>query len=625
MKQRVFLLLGLVGAYFIFISTCWAGNVAGPPSIEEVIVISKSDSSSVPDDQSKLVRYGENVTLYATVKSENSYYLGYTGSRLPDRVKIRGKIYSIENGLLKRWKKDWEPLKINWFKIMPRPQPSYAPGEYKWYSNVITEGEFEGGWRGFDIIEYEQFPLSQEGWTCKPERKVGTVRFRAEVIYKGKVFSSPGKPDPDHPSGISAEDYDKGIKDTVHRISRLSNHPNPLIRYVEALKGVPWCWGVDYRDPPKNTPSRHQADLSNPVAIECSDLVISALRAMGNKNLVYTSAQDLVKGRYTLPVGKNEVYSLQRISLFKNWIPRGILWFDHKFYIFGNKKIQIRDETFLKLLREIKIEDSRYEIVDIALSKKGEIYSILQKDLDRIICLIREGKVEEIFKPEIEKRIKLKGTEYSCKISINPGSLDVDSGKFYLLESDTIHVFSIEGRYLSSISLEGLYENYIPTGPFSFKKGLFYVPVDNKRIVVYNAIGKLVKKLNMQEDFIQAIAVLEDRIAVLSLFPSRIQLYNLDGSFLWDYSDRWLNQQGKEVKIRIGSNKDDLQLGDLIITIDPSYHTLLLYEDNGNGFFDSKDKVICAGHKGVEIREASYFEGRKFVLRKLKPQIKISP
>ena len=102
MKQRVFLLLVLFGVYFIFISTCRAGNVAGQPLIEEVIVISKSDSSSVPDDQSKLVPYGEDVTLYATVKSGNSYYLGYTGSRLPDRVKIRGKIYSIENGFLIR-------------------------------------------------------------------------------------------------------------------------------------------------------------------------------------------------------------------------------------------------------------------------------------------------------------------------------------------------------------------------------------------------------------------------------------------------------------------------------------------------------------------------------------------
>jgi len=63
-------------------------------------------------------------------------------------------------------------------------------------------------------------------------------------------------------------------------------------------------------------------------------------------------------------------------------------------------------------------------------------------------------------------------------------------------------------------------------------------------------------------------------------------------------------------------------VGDLLITVSPTYHLLVLYEDNGNRILDSEDKVICAGHHGVEIRKVSYFEKRKFVLRRLDPSIK---
>ena len=91
------------------------------------------------------------------------------------------------------------------------------------------------------------------------------------------------------------------------------------------------------------------------------------------------------------------------------------------------------------------------------------------------------------------------------------------------------------------------------------------------------------------------------------------------------YTDRFLNEKGEVVRIKIGSSSESLHIGDLILTTSPTYHTLLLYKDNGNGLFDSKDEVICAGHKGVEIRKASYFEGREFVLRRVEEKIKTSP
>jgi len=628
-KKILFLLTFFLLMFLIF-SVRGISNPTQLPEIDEVIIVSGIDST--PDDKSKLVKYDEDIWLYAAVKSGENWYLGYPESSLPEKIKIKGKIHSIENDSLKRWEeKLWGSLKIKWYKIMPKPAPSYAPGEYKWYSNVITEGEYEGKWRGFDIIEYEQYPLKEEGWSFKPEREIGTVRFRAEVVFNGKIISSPGRPDPTHPSGISAEDYEKGIKDTVHRISRLSNHPNPLIRYIEALKGVPWCWGTEYRDSPKNTPSQHQSDFSNPVAIECSDLVISALRAMGNEKLDYTSAEDLSKGRYTLPVGDGMTLTYSKAHPFKNWTPRGLSWsYKKEFYIYGKQKIQIRDEQF-NLIREVKIKDPSFEFIDITISKEGKLYSIVQEGLERKVAIVEGGKVKELFIPEVKKSIRLQDTEYSSLLKINPSGIDVSSSSsswttpeqkesIYLLASDTIYIFDLEGKEVGSILLEGAYTRWTPTGSLSVEGKLFYVPVDNKKILVYNLEGKVVRTIGLEESILDA-EVKGEKIATFSPFPLRVQLYNLDGSFIWDYTDRFLNGQGEEVRIKIGSSPEDLQIGDLIITTSPTYHTLLLYRDNGNHVFDSRDEVICAGHEGIEIRKASYFEGRKFILRRFKPEI----
>lgn len=615
-------------------SNSFQQNDSRPPQIDGVIIV--SGTNSLPDDQNKLIKYEQDIRLYAVVKSGENLYLGYSGSSLPQKVKIKGKIYSIEDGSLKRWKENlWGKLSLRWYKIMPKPSPSYAPGEYKWYSNVITEGEYEGDWSGFDIIEYQQYPLKDKDWSITLQKEAGTTRYRVEVIFNGKIISSPGKPDPHHPSGISSQDYDKGIKDTVHRISRLSNHPNPLISYIEALRGVPWCWGADYRDPPKNTPSQHQSDFYNPVAIECSDLVISALRAMGNDKLSYTSAEDLLRTRYTLPVGNESVLTYSRVHLFKDWTPRGIYWSkDKRFYIYGKQKIQIRDEQF-RLIKEFELKDSSFQIIDIAISGEGTLYSIVQKDLERKVAVIKEGEVKELFSPQVKKSIKIQDQEYHCVVEINPVGIGVSRGgtslenfkgkeRIYLLASDAIYGFDLQGNQIDSILLEGAYTSWTPTGSLSLDAGTFYIPVDNKKILMCNFEGKMIRTVEFEEPILDA-GVNDGKIAILSPLPIKIQIFNTDGSFVWDYTDRFLNEKGENVRIEIGSSPGQLQVGDLLITISPTYHTLLLYRDNGNGIFDSRDEVICAGHEGIEIRKASYFEGRKFLLRKLKPEIKISP
>ncbi len=616
----------------IFSLNCFAQKL---PQVNKIVIVSEV-GNSIPDDTGKIVKYEDKIKLYAVIKSGKKWYLGYKNSSLPNKIKINGKIYSIKEGSLERWNElSWGKIKIKWYKIIPRMAPSRPFGGYKWYSNVFSEeGGEEGKWRGWQIIEYEQYPLAEEGWSITPEKEIGTVRFRAEVIFNGKVVSSPGRPDPTHPSGISAKDYDKGIKDTVHRISRLSNHPNKLIRYIEALRKVPWLWGAEYRDTPKNTPSSHQADLSNPVGIDCASLVISALRAMGNKKLKYVSAKDLIKGIYTHPIGDWKTLTFKKITLFENWTPRGITWGkEGVFYIFGEKKIQLRDKRF-NLIKEIKIKDPSFELLDIKVADNGKIYSVLQEGLERKVAIIDgEGKIKELFIPKIRKSIKLKGEEYSCMVEINPSGIEVNSFlenseqkiKIYLFASDTIYVFDSKGERIDSISLDKkISRNWSPVGFFSLEKKLFYIPVDDKKILIYNFKGKLLKEIKLDESILD-IDVKDQRIAVLSFFPLKVQLYNIEGKFLWDYTDRFLNEKGEVMRIKIGSSSESLHIGDLILTTSPTYHTLLLYKDNGNGLFDSKDEVICAGHKGVEIRKASYFEGREFVLRRVEEKIKTSP
>ena len=344
----------------------------GEPFIKSLLIVSNV-GDSIPDDENKIVKYRDEVNLFAVIKDKRgNYYLG-DDNFFPDKVRlIRGKfkellmigegVYSIDKGTLKRWnKKEWGELSFNWYKVMPKMVPSHPISTYKWYSNVFTEYPDEGVWSGFDTIEYQQELLSEKGWQIHLPGEPGTVRFRVEVNYNGRTVSSPGRNDPSQPSHIAAQDYDRGIKPTVHKISRLSNHKNRLIRYIEAFKGVPWCWGAEYKK--DEEPTSHQSELSNPVCIECSDLVIAALRAMGNENLCYTTADEIARGKYTKPIDKR-VFRYLLLDIFHSWIPKGVIFYNNDFYFCGKGKIQIRDRNF-RLKKEIKKSSFNYR--DIAI------------------------------------------------------------------------------------------------------------------------------------------------------------------------------------------------------------------------------------------------------------------
>ncbi len=589
-----------------------------PPVLEELIIV--SGSNSIPDNRSKLISYDEPIYLCAVIKdTRGNYYLGYDDS-LPPMLRIDNEKYTITDGSFKRWKKDlWGPLQINWYRIMPRMKPLHPESEYEWYSNVFTEGPNEGKFRAFTVLKYKQEPLPQKGWMINPKKEAGTHRFRAEINYQGKIISSPGQEDPSQPSHLAASDYDKGIKPTVHRISRLSNHENNLIRYMEALREVPWCWGTSYKIAGK--PELHQAELTNPISIECSDLVISALRAMGNKNLVYTSALELARGVYTEPIDER-TFRLVTLDLFEEWVPKGLSFHNGFYYLCGKGKIKIFDLDF-KTEKDIESPSANY--LDIAISENGKIFLINEtKDLEREIEILDlEGKVEKIIRPKVERTLTVGGQIYTTQVELRPQGIGVDDEgrSIYLLTSDTLYLFDLDGNLQKKIKLEKLSDPFVPVGSLSVEENLAYVPAYKKEILIYNLRGKMVNRIT-PPDALFGLDVDEERYYLVVTSPFRIEIRRLDGTFVRDSLEKLIDQDGAYAVVRIGSSEDPLQVGDLILSGEEGQeisHTLVLYEDtNFNQFLDRFDKLIYAGHEGVMISTVEEKLGsRYFILKRI--------
>ena len=587
-----------------------------PPSLDKLIIV--SGSNNIPDDGSKLISYDENIYLFAVIKdARGNHYLGYDDS-LPPMLKIGNKNYTITDGSLKRWKKElWGPLEINWYRIMPRMKPSHPELKYEWYSNVFPEGPDEGKFRAFAVIEYEQEPLPQKGWMINPKKEVGTHRFRAEVNYHGRTISSPGQEDPSQPHHLAASDYDKGIKPTVHRISRLSNHENKLIRYMEALRGVPWCWGTAYKIAGK--PAQHQADLTNPISIECSDLIISALRAMGNKNLVYTSAPELARGVYTKPMDER-TFRLVTLDIFEEWVPKGISFHNGFYYLCGKGKIKTFDLDF-KTEKDIESPSANY--LDIAISKNGKIFLINEtKNLEREIEILNlEAEVEKIIRPKVEHTLTIDGQTYTTQEELRPQGIGVDDEgrSIYLLTSDSLYIFDLDGNLQKKIRLEKLYDSFVPVGFLSVEENLVYVPVYEKEVLIYNLSGKIVKRTSLP-DAVFGLDVDQNRYYLVATSPFRIEIRRLDGTFVRDSEEKLIDQDGANAVVRIGSSEDSLQVGDLILSGEEDErisHTLVFYEDtNSNQFLDRFDKLIYAGHEGVMISTVKEKLGSRYFMLK---------
>ncbi|KKL17927.1 hypothetical protein LCGC14_2480640, partial [marine sediment metagenome] len=410
-------------------------NLPKKPILNKLIIL--STIGNIPDNTSKIVKYQDKVDLFAVVKDkEKNYYLGNDDS-ISDKITIDSKIYSMEDGTLKRWDEiAWGELNIEWYKIMPKMQPSHPRSEYEWYSNVFTEGPKEGEFAEYIVIEYTQSPLDKTGWDIRLKNEIGTARFRAELSYDGKLLSSPGQLDPLYPNYIAAEDYYKGIKPSVHSISRTSNNENKLIRYIEALRGVPWLWGADYKTG-DNDPQKQQSELPSAIGIECADLIISALRAMGNRDLKYIRANRFAQGKYTVPLMDEKTFQFAINDIFGGWIPRGIAFHQDRFYVCGKGSIRIFNNSFelITVIEDIQEPLSNY--LGIALSSQDSLIYVINDTYDRRIEILNEdGKLIRYFSPKIEEVFEIGNEFYSQQRSLRPTGIGIDDNRdIYLLES----------------------------------------------------------------------------------------------------------------------------------------------------------------------------------------------
>jgi len=626
LTKTIFLYIGfslLILSFFFCTARVTANSendLQKKPLLDKLIIL--STIGNIPDEASKIVKFQSKVDLFAVVKDrEKNYYLGDDDS-LPDKIKIDNKIYSIEDGTLKRWNKEtWGSLNIEWYRIMPKMQPSYPRSEYEWYANVFTEGPDEGKFAGYAVIEYIQTLLDENGWTVRLKKEAGTARFRAELNYNGKLLSSPGQLDPLHPNYIVAEDYYKGIKPSVYCISRTSNNENKLIRYIEALRGVPWLWGADYKR--GEDPKEHQSELPNAIGIECADLIISALRAMGNKNLQYIKANQFAEGKYTVPLDER-TFRFVINDIFRSWIPRGIAYKD-SFYVCGRGKIQIFDRSF-RLKRVIEKPLSDY--LDIAISSQDDHIYLINDSQDREIEILdQEGNLKSHFRPKIECTSKIGDQFYTREKEIRATGVAIDEKKnIYLLASDSLYVFGEQGNLKKEIKLESLYHPFVPTGPIALDNDRIYIPVYEKQILIYDLKGKIIDKRTLNSTPL-AMDIKYERYYLLLMAPLRIEVRNLAGTFLTDSYERLIDEEGEDVIIPIGTQEIDLQVGDLIMSREEEEenysHTLVLYEDsNKNGILDFSDKLIFAGHEGVMIKTVKEKLGvRNFTLRRLDESI----
>ncbi len=622
------LLILLFFFYTAKITASSENDLQKKPLLDELIIL--STIGNIPDNTSKIVKYPDKVDLFAVVKdTEENYYLGNDDS-MPDKIEIDNKIYSIENGTLKRWNRiAWGELNIEWHKIMPKMEPSHPRSEYEWYSNVFTEGPKEGEFAEYIVIEYTQSPLDKGGWSIGMTNEIGTARFRAEASYDGKLLSSPGQLDPLHPNYIVADDYYKGIKSSVHSVSRISNNENELIRYIEALRGVPWLWGADYKTG-DNDPQKHQSELPDAIGIECADLIISALRAMGNDKLKYIQANRFAQGEYTVPLMEARTFQFAVNDIFGGWIPRGIAFYQNRLYVSGKGNIKIFNDSFelTTVIEDTQEPLSNY--LDIAISSQdGLIYLINDSFNRRIEILDQEANLKRHFSPEIEQIFEIGNESYSQQRKLRPTGIGIDENRdIYLLESDSVYVFSQQGDKRKEIKLEGLYDPFVPTGPIALDNNRIYVPVYEKQILVYNLEGKIVAE-KITDHTPLAMDIGNEEYYLLLMGPLRIEVRNLTaGTFLADSYDRIIDQKGNDTIINIGTGENTLTIGDLIISQfeEEEEHfsdTTVLYADsNKNGILDFSDKLIFAGHEGVMIETVKEKLGRRiFTLRRLDESI----
>ena len=295
--------------------------IASRTRLKEVIVVSSVNGGQA-SDANKIVAYNENVGLFAVVRLE--------GTRTGDAW-FSDAIGSSQEIVLKSRKVTVSPLgthaDVKWFKIEPEgahleyngvdlvradcfqgekthpdcdtcPDVGIGDENYCWYQNLKSNKFW---YKGADLIRYFQKGIGT-GWSIGTGSEPGTYRYRAEVTLNGMKVSSAGEPDESTPHKLREIYYNKGITDSVHRISRRSNFdatcPDPfkgsegcrMMSYLDSYSNVPWIWGA-------STEQRNSY-----IGFDCAELPAGAYVQMTGKRIADTTAHGLAVGSATKPV-----------------------------------------------------------------------------------------------------------------------------------------------------------------------------------------------------------------------------------------------------------------------------------------------------------------------------------
>lgn len=300
--------------------------VTAVPHIDACYVVSRARAADGFSSTSKLVAYGDVVTVTGVVRAafggarvdQPGKTLRATFSTLdpaPARVTIAG----VGAVPVQRWDEAaWGGLALEWQTIhaLGLHSPAYKAtqdstrmtrdGEF---TNVISNGPAEGTWVGRDVLEYRH-AAAGTGPSPALSDSPGTVRVRFDADYADASLAlgarRPGSPGKRDPVATTAAQARSGLLDgvdpnlagagaSIHRISRRGPSANPLLSHLEAFRGVPWLYGS------------LGEQVTSFVGYDCADLVFAAARNAGlTTRTQFTNANNFCRV-YMKPRGAERV------------------------------------------------------------------------------------------------------------------------------------------------------------------------------------------------------------------------------------------------------------------------------------------------------------------------------
>jgi len=228
--------------------------------IEKVYIVSqvcrKDSIKSIPDDKPKYpIKDLENAILGIVVEAKKDGKKVYFSEF--DQFEINGKI--VDDSLIEK-PENLEGIEIRWYKVEP-DRGSYS-------NEKIVNGK-----RVFQVdkIIYREieWPCSTNCWkrfadvtpVFLDKNDVGTMRYKVEIKYDGKTFSTQSE-------------------DKAHRISVRGNTGNEIIDWAYSFFNLPYIWGSTSKQ------------VENYIGFDCADFVVAAGRKAGF-NVPYTWTPDL--------------------------------------------------------------------------------------------------------------------------------------------------------------------------------------------------------------------------------------------------------------------------------------------------------------------------------------------